>query len=416
DYQNEQQFHRYLSIEDNFFSQNNANGSGGAVYMKSEKSVVSFHKCVFVENKAQVGHGAVSLLLSFGANVQVNQCNFTRNSVEKGHGGGFGIDVDMLMDEFWNGFQSNSRRLQNSNKVARDSPTSAPSIAPTRSPSLRHTPRPTSMQVKHTCPNITVMDCTFEQNNASLGKGGGMGMSIYQGLQCLGFHVENVTFTQNNALYGGGFAVVRQNQSVHGQVMMQGNYTAIDLKNCTFDGNSARYSGGHILFAGLVQNCDQTSVEHNVLSTYNCSLRGGSALFHGGGISAYCSSLNVQSSVIESNTLWNISVDMDDIDTNIPDNNTQSFQNQGNTNGISSMPPQTIATVLQDKSGGGGGGIYTYRCIVDIENSNFISNLVLEGNGGAIQRDVGVSTTEGSNNSYVHKAFIFALQTFVGFI
>ncbi|ETO19724.1 hypothetical protein RFI_17506, partial [Reticulomyxa filosa] len=239
------ELYRHISILNSDFLNSHANNSGGALFLKSGKATLLISKCNFVSNTANMLHGAVSILMDSGVRTTLEDCTFDTNQAEHGDGGALAFDVDVSIDE---SFQEVRRRrglsqlsfddnndirsvmLAQSSKAtatttttttttrkptAADSPTMHPTKPTTMPTTSKPTTSPTIAETDHRCANISIANCTFSNNKALRGKGGGMYVNVYKDMRCVNWNINNSTFLSNQALYGGGLALLRQNQSTY---------------------------------------------------------------------------------------------------------------------------------------------------------------------------------------------------------
>ncbi|ETO24688.1 hypothetical protein RFI_12469, partial [Reticulomyxa filosa] len=160
-----------------------------------------------------------------------------------------------------------------------------------------------------------------------------------------------------------------------------------------FDENVANYSGGTVFMSGNVQECNTLTVNFDVLSMQGCHVYNGLATLHGGGVSGYCCTVKVDASTFASNVVWYTQAGEGHVDMSVPDDNLEI------SHGSTMESPNMLATTIADKSGGGGGAVYGYRCSMIVRNSEFYNNMVSPGNGGAIMRDWGVTMHQDSYNT-----------------
>ena len=97
-----------------------------------------------------------------------------------------------------------------------------------------------------TTAKLTVMNCTFINNNAARYWGGGA-------IECTNGLIVNCTFINNSASYGGAICGGRFNEQYSGYLFTYGKQ--ITIINCTFKNNTA-HTGGAILAGNAnISNC-----------------------------------------------------------------------------------------------------------------------------------------------------------------
>ena len=155
--------------------------------------------------------------------------------------------------------------------------------------------------------SLTVTNCTFSENSAKDGPGGGM--CIFDGSSLT---VTNCTFSGNYSKHwkGGGmylsgtstvtvtncaFSRNYTNSGSGGGMFLAGTSTAT-VTNCTFSGNDAFTGGGMYIFDG------------SSLTVTNCTFSGNSASRGGGGMSLQGSNTTLMNCIFWGNTPYEIAL------------------------------------------------------------------------------------------------------------
>ena len=132
------------------------------------------------------------------------------------------------------------------------------------------------------------------QDHQGLGRGGGLSIQLNGKSKYNTFIIDNCTFSQNIAKWGGGLYIVVQDSSSHNN---------IQLKKLTFFWNKSgyQYSGG-----GVDLGFNIGTISNNSAQFYNCKFVGNKAML-GGGVRIYSSQrteLNMQNIIEFSDCQW----------------------------------------------------------------------------------------------------------------
>ena len=136
--------------------------------------------------------------------------------------------------------------------------------------------------------DVSISHCTFQNNSATYGGGGGGGGVSLQ-LSTGDISISNCTFQNNTVTYGGG-----------GGVSLQLSTGDISISNCTFQNNTVTYGGG----GGMSLHLSTGNV-----SISNCTFQNNTVTYGGGGgMSLHLSTGNVSIShcTFQNNTANNI--------------------------------------------------------------------------------------------------------------
>jgi len=208
---------------------------------------------------------------------------------------------------------------------------------------------------------VTVSGCTFNDcqlttTNTSNGNGGGFRCNaVYT-------KVENCTFTNNQALYGGGFCV------------SNGNAKKAEVYGCTFERNTASQGGGIFGKPKELIIGDYTYTDdHGVEQTRHTEIKNCTSKNEGGGIyhdkNADGSSLTVTNAVISGNRTTNSGKNGGGIYTNC---------REVTVNG---------STIIDNTCTSQGGGLYAYSYKSLTITDSDISRNIASGNGGGVWFD-----------------------------
>ena len=181
---------------------------GGAVYI--EASDCQFNDCNFEKNTGQRGGGAIHV--ASGSNLIVDGCNFTENTADSWAIGGA---ISMVGD-------GQTCTVTNS-KFRKNSGGTGGAIYDER-------------------PELTVINCEFEDNEATNGNTGGGAIAIYHD----NANIINSNFTSNSATSGGAIYILRD--------CYDANMVDSTFKDNTANTGTAIYAGPDA--TGKVTNCD----------------------------------------------------------------------------------------------------------------------------------------------------------------
>lgn len=197
------------------------------------------------------------------------------------------------------------------------------------------------------CDQVTISNCTFENNDNSAGFGG-----AYFNWSSTNVRIQNSDFLQNIA--GNGGAMYLDGRDLSGHDM--NNITLID---CVFQGNQAIDWGG-----GAIYNWVSGYTMINCSFTNNSAANTGGSIYNGGDEKSY----SIDNSTFDGNTAgWGAGVANYGTNSNLSVSHTTFENNQANTSG---------------------GGVTTgFLGHTTIENCEFIENIANFGAGVFVQND-----------------------------
>lgn len=266
---------------------------GGAIFLPNG-GTSSFTNCVFRGNQSRTGgalHGGAAYACLFTNNVAVSYnggavlythvygCTFSGNTAQSGGAAWWPhVANDCL-------FENNQSASGQAGAVIGEGSTTISNCVFRGNQSSKNVGGALSLR-----PNMKIMDCTFEENSASSG-GGAIYCGNYDGNNGgKGCKVTGCTFLRNEARgekNGKGGAICEELQLEHG---------ALDVRDCTFTGNTAAVHGG------ACYGCDVSNCTFTLNTCYGTASAVGSQ-----GAAIYCQSEadNVVDFVFDGNFVTN---------------------------------------------------------------------------------------------------------------
>ena len=256
------------------------NTSGGAISAVGADTNITIKQCLFKENAATYGGGAIDI---FGSrSLLLKNSTFVRNTVTtlKGYGYGGAIDLlrtsDITVEQCL--FQENTATFRGGAAYIQKSQTLFESCIFERNKvnSLNQDNRGGAISAAGADTNITIKQCLFKENKAT-GPGGAIYVELSRSL-----FLRSSTFVRNTVknltgyAAGGAITLVRNSDLIVQQCLFKENTatysggaismqeTQGSFENCTFVGNAAQYLqrttvGGAISFLNgssyLIKRC-----------------------------------------------------------------------------------------------------------------------------------------------------------------
>ena len=155
--------------------------------------------------------------------------------------------------------------------------------------------------------SVSITNCTFQDNSAT-SKGGGVRFYDSNG----NVSITNCIFQNNWALYGGAvswFVVKGDIQSDALKLVLEGSAGNLCITNCTFQNNSATKSGGAVFsWVGVFSNILNSNAAIDLIGSAgdvnitNCTFQKNSATYGGAVFVATIRSMSISSSTFTDNT------------------------------------------------------------------------------------------------------------------